>query len=139
MLLLLDLLRAVLATALAANGAAMLLAPAAWYQAVPGVVFTGPLNHHFVRDIGCAYLVSAAGLACRIRRPRQGAGAALAGAAFLLLHAGVHLGETLAGLCGWRSLLQDVPGVVSPALAALALAWPPRRTPSPPHRRTFRA
>lgn len=32
-----------------ANGAFMLAAPHAWYMAVPGVVDTGPLNHHFLR------------------------------------------------------------------------------------------
>ena len=122
--LLLDPLRWLLAAALAANGLAMLLDPPAWYAAIPGVGYTGPLNIHFVRDIGCAYLVSAAGLAWRAWRPIQGVPAALLGAGFLLLHAGVHLGETLAGLCGWSTLLRDVPGVVLPALLALALAVP---------------
>jgi len=124
MLHLLDPLRWLLAAALAANGLSMLLDPAAWYAAIPGVAYTGPLNTHFVRDIGCAYLVSAAGLAWRAWRPVQGAPAALLGAAFLLLHAGVHLGETLAGLCGWGALLRDVPGIVLPALLALVLAVP---------------
>lgn len=49
--------------ALAANGLAMLIAPGDWYRAVPGVPFTGPPNLHFVRDIGCAYLVAARALA----------------------------------------------------------------------------
>ena len=121
-----DLLRWLLAAGLAANGSAMLISPAAWYHAVPGVVYTGPLNPHFVRDIGCAYLVAAAGLAWRALRPATGAPAAWLGAAFLLLHAAVHVGETLAGLCGWTTLLRDVPGVVLPALAALILAPAPR-------------
>ncbi|MED5621057.1 hypothetical protein [Ideonella sp. BN130291] len=134
----LTLLRAALAAGLAANGLAMLLAPAAWYHAVPGVPFTGPLNTHFVRDIGCAYLVAAAGLAWRAWRA-DGAAAALAGAAFLLLHAGVHLGETLAGLCGWATFWRDVPGVVLPALLAGALAWPARPTSLPSPRRSAHA
>jgi len=126
--LLLDPLRWLLATGLAANGLAMLLGPQAWYAAIPGVAYTGPLNTHFIRDIGCAYLASAAGLAWRAWRPGQGAPAALLGAGFLLLHAGVHLGEALAGLCGWSALLRDVPGVVLPALLALVLAWPSSST-----------
>ena len=126
---LLDGLRWLLAAGLAANGTAMLFSPAAWYHAVPGVAYTGPLNLHFVRDIGCAYLVAAAGLAWRALRPTTGAPAAWLGAGFLLLHAGVHVGETLAGLCGWSTLLRDVPGVVLPALAALVLAPALRRTP----------
>ncbi|MCW7540585.1 hypothetical protein OOT46_22430 [Aquabacterium sp. A7-Y] len=119
-----QLLRVLLAAGLAANGLAMLLFPKAWYDSVPGVDSTGPLNFHFVRDIGCAYLVSAFGLAWRAWRPRQGGPAALAGALFLLLHAGVHIAETLLGICGWQALWRDVPGVIVPALLALALALP---------------
>ena len=32
---------------------------------------TGPLNLHFIRDIGCAYLVAAAGLLWMASRPRE--------------------------------------------------------------------
>jgi hypothetical protein len=122
-------LRLAVAAGLAANGLAMLLAPVAWYHAVPGVAFTGPLNTHFVRDIGCAYLVAGGALAWRAVRGDAGVPAALAGAAFLLLHAAVHLGETLAGLCGWARWTADVPGVLLPALLAAALALPSRREP----------
>ena len=39
-----------------ANGLWMLFAPAHWYQNLPaGVPDTGPLNVHFVRDIGAAF------------------------------------------------------------------------------------
>jgi hypothetical protein len=55
-----------LGLALAANGLLMLLDPAGWYALAPGVPETGPLNLHFVRDIGCAYILT--GLApCRTR------------------------------------------------------------------------
>ena len=117
-------LRALLAAGLGANGAAMLVEPARWYHAVPGVAYTGPLNLHFVRDIGAAYLVAAAGLAWRARRGASAAPAAQCGALFLGLHAAVHVGETLAGLCGWRQLLADTPGVLLPALLAALLAGP---------------
>jgi len=119
-------LRPLLALALAANGASMLLAPADWYAAMPGVFYTGPLNLHFVRDIGCAYLVAAAGLLWRALRPQPGAAAALCGAGFLLLHAGVHAWELASGRCGWGQFLRDVPGVQLSALAALWLALPER-------------
>lgn len=124
-------LRLLLATGLGANGAAMLAQPAAWYHAVPGVIYTGPLNMHFVRDIGAAYLASAAGLAWRALRGPAAAPAAQWGALFLGLHAAIHVGETLAGLCGWRQLLADTPGVLLPALLAAALAGP-WRSPGPP-------
>lgn len=121
-----NLARGALAALLAANGLAMLVAPGDWYRAVPGVVYTGPLNLHFVRDIGCAYLVAAGGLAWRAWSGR--AGAALAGAAFLLLHAGVHGWELAVGICGWGRFLRDLPGVVLAAAAALWLALPDRAT-----------
>lgn len=116
--------RWLLAAGLIANALAMIFYPHAWYDTVPGVAYTGPLNTHFVRDIGCAYLVSAGGLAWRAWRGPAASASSLLGAGFLMLHVFVHLGETLAGICGWRSLLHEVPGVVLPALAALALALP---------------
>lgn len=119
-------LRLLLLALLAANGLAMLLAPEAWYAGMPGVIYTGPLNLHFVRDIGCAYLMAAAGLLWRVLEPRRGAAAALTGAGFLLLHAGVHVWELATGRCGWGQFLRDVPGVLLAALAALWLAWPDR-------------
>jgi len=64
---------------LIAIGLTMLAVPDAWYAFVPGVPETGPLNPHFVRDIGAAYLVAGATLVWfaidRAARP-----AALAGA-----------------------------------------------------------
>lgn len=120
------LLRRALCAGLAANACAMLLVPRLWYIHLPGVADTGPYNAHFVRDIGCAFLVAALGLAWRAWRPHTGWPAALAGAGFLLLHGGVHVAETLAGLCGWGSLLRDAPLVLLPALLALALALPPQ-------------
>ncbi|MEJ6006696.1 hypothetical protein WG899_14160 [Paucibacter sp. AS339] len=79
-----------------------------------------------MRDIGCAYLMAGLGLIWRAWRPSQGAPAALIGAGFLLLHAGVHLWELAVGLCGWGQFLRDLPGVGLAAGAALALAWPPK-------------
>ena len=109
---------------LGANGLAMMLAPATWYELIPGVTETGPFNTHFVRDIGAAYLVAAGGLlwfAIDVR----GRAAALAGAAFLGLHALVHLGEAVAGHHA-AHLARDLPGVLLPAALCLWLAWPRR-------------
>ena len=109
---------------LAANGVIMLAAPAAWYAAVPGVPATGPFNAHFVRDIGAAYLVAGMALAAfacdRAARP-----AALAGAAFLALHALVHLWEATAGR--EAAPLFDVLLVFVPAVLAIWIAWPRSR------------
>ncbi|MCV2368348.1 hypothetical protein [Roseateles oligotrophus] len=115
-------LRYLLAAGLLLNGGAMLFAPSTWYHGMPGLWATGPLNPHLVRDVGCAYLVVALGLAWHARRSSAGQGAAIAGAAFLLLHAGVHLWEVAVGICGWSRFAQDAPGVVLPALLALYLS-----------------
>ena len=73
------------------NGLWMLFAPDAWYAAVPGVSGTGPINHHFIADIGLAFLASGAGLLLGARRMRQAGTFALAGAAWPALHALLHL------------------------------------------------
>jgi hypothetical protein len=115
-------LRYVIATALLLNGLTMLVAPAFWFHTVPGVEDTGPLNYHLVRDVGCAYVVTAGGLAWRAIAGAPGASAAVFGAGFLLMHAGVHLWEVVVGICGWSRLLQDAPGVVLPGLLVLWLS-----------------
>ena len=86
----------VLGMSLAANGLVMLAVPAPWYGFVPGVADTGPLNVHFIRDIGGAYLVAGGGVIAFLRDPRARP-AALAACAFLTLHALVHLGEAGGG------------------------------------------
>jgi hypothetical protein len=113
----------VLGLALVGNGVLMLGDPAAWYGLVPGVPDTGPLNAHFVRDIGCAYLVTGSALAA-LAFDVQMRPAALAGAAFLSLHALVHLGEAIGGHGRSDHLLGALAPVLAPAALALWLAAP---------------
>jgi len=115
--------------ALALNALAMLLASFWWYGAVPGVTATGAYNPHFVRDIGAAYLVTAAGLAWFAWRPVQGWAALAAGALFLTLHAGVHVFDASCSASPLADLIRDLPGVYLPALLAggLAVAGRPGR------------
>jgi len=61
----------VLGFALGGNGVWMQIRPETWYYAIQGVTGAGPLNLHFIRDIGCAYLVAAAGLLWMASRPRE--------------------------------------------------------------------
>jgi hypothetical protein len=111
-----------LALAMAANGLQMLMAPEAWYGSLPSVAHTGPLNVHFVRDIGAAYLASAAGVGLGVWRSAwlvPGGGTALV---FLGLHAGLHLlewghGHAASAHAGWI----DNIGVYGPAV--LLLVW----------------
>ncbi len=116
-------LASILGISLAANGLAMLFLPLAWYRAVPGVPGTGPFNPHFVRDIGCAYLASGGPLAWFSFDARARA-AAMAGAAFLALHATVHLWDLTAGRESLADLKFDFLAIFIPAILAIWLAWP---------------
>ena len=118
--------RFLLAIVLAANGLMMLFAPETWYRWVPGVADTGPLNTHFVRDIGCAYLVCAAAFVW-LTLDAGAWPAALAGAAFLAMHALLHIGEAVTGGRDMDHLIADLPGVFLLPALALCLAWPRRR------------
>lgn len=71
------------------NGVWMLLAPMSWYMAVPGVIQTGPINHHFVADIALAFLASGTGLLIGARRNL--AAYAVAGAVWPSFHALLHV------------------------------------------------
>ena len=74
-----------------ATGLWMLISPDGWYGTVPGVPLTGPNNHHFVSDVGLAYLASGAGMGLALRPGAAGAAFALAGATWPLLHAALHV------------------------------------------------
>lgn len=106
------------------NGLAMIVAPFAWYGAVPGVAETGPFNPHFIRDIGCAYLVT--GIALGLAGRNIELHAAIPGAAFLVLHALVHLGDFAAGREDFHHLLEDLPGVFLLPVLAVWIAWSAR-------------
>jgi len=115
-----------LAILFAANALWMLAAPFDWYNHIPGVTDTGPANAHFIRDIGCAYLVAALALLWLAIAPARAWPAALAAGVFLLLHAMTHVWDTVAGREHAHRLLAEIPTIILPALLALWLAWPPR-------------
>jgi uncharacterized protein YjeT (DUF2065 family) len=112
--------------ALGANGLWMLADPDSWYRRIPGVIGTGPANDHFIRDIGCAYLVAGLSLLWLASSERAWPAALTAGA-FLTLHAVVHVWDALAGRESAHQLLLDLPTVVAPGLVVLWLAASARR------------
>jgi hypothetical protein len=73
------------------TGLWMLAAPEGWYQAVPGVMATGPMNMHFITDIGLAFAASGAGLLMALRPGIAAAALALAGSVWPMLHGLFHL------------------------------------------------
>ena len=107
----------------AANGVFMLAAPALWYDSVPGLPHTGPFNPHFVMDIGVAYLVASLALIARAWRPRYWP-AAIAGAAFMIGHAIIHVLDIVTARTGNPGV--DVWLVIVPALLAAWTALPGR-------------
>jgi hypothetical protein len=113
---------AIFGAGLGANGAYMLVAPADWYFAVPGVTSTGPFNQHFLRDIGLIFVLIGAALGVGV--VRRGERVTLWGAAGLWLsgHALFHWWEVAVGICGSDALARDFPAVTLPALITLALA-----------------
>ncbi len=111
-----------LALILGANAIVQMAQPFWWYNAVPGVMATGPYNPHFVKDIGAAYLAAVLGLGWFAARPREGWPALVAGALFLGLHAGVHVFDASCSPDPLRNLVRDFPGVFAPAIAAAVAA-----------------
>lgn len=119
---------------MALNGLVMLAAGRWWYGAVPGVTGTGPFNPHFVKDIGAAYLVAGAAFAwLALRKSPAARGAAAAGAAFLALHAGIHLATAIGAPMGLADLARDFPGVILPAVVAVWIVAAPYQPREPSH------
>ena len=104
-----------------ANGAFMLVSPANWYFAVPGVTTTGPFNQHFLRDIGLIYMMMGGGFLAGIARARDRVVIWAASTLWLAGHALFHFWEVSVGICGPSALLRDFPGVTIPAILGLAL------------------
>jgi len=115
----------------AANGLWMILAPYHWYTWVPGVSATGAANIHFIRDIGCAYLVTAFSVFWLMLSPQRGGPAAFVAALFLILHAGMHVWDTVAGRESKLHLLRDGPAVILPGFVLLWLLWSYSRPDAP--------
>jgi len=108
-----------------ANGLTMLVAPDYWYISVPGVTHTGPINHHFLADIGLAFIASGAGLLMALRTGPRAATFALAGATWPALHAVMHVWEWIShGIpADPQQIVSDAVGVMLISFAGLWLAW----------------
>jgi len=74
------------------NGLTMLFDSEHWFISTPGVASTGPFNSHFVADVGVAFIAAGLALVVRSWRVRFWS-AAVAGSAFLVFHALIHVTE----------------------------------------------
>ena len=107
------------------NGLWMLVAPESWYHGLPAAVpDTGPLNLHFVRDIGAAF--STIGVAFCVAAPQAARrrDVLLAATLFYVLHAAVHVADLASGRLHGDHWLIDLPGVFLPALVLVVLCLP---------------
>ncbi len=111
------------------NAVWMLAAPADWYARLPAAVpDTGPLNEHFVRDIGAAFAMMSVALFAGVVRPALRVPALALVSLFYVLHALVHVTDTLAGRLPASHWLIDLPGVYLPAALLVVLTvWAARR------------
>jgi hypothetical protein len=134
-------LAALLGSGLMLNGTAMIGIPLIWYAQVPGVAATGPFNPHFVRDIGCAFLVAGLGFVWGAARHEHARGPMIMGALFLALHALMHAWDLAAGREPLGHVLTDLPGIALPAVLAFWLALPKRsgQPPPPPSQKSARS
>ena len=100
----------------------MLAAPEHWYFNLPArVPGTGPLNEHFVRDIGCVFLLMGGGLAVGARWRSYRVPVLLGVTGWYVLHALVHIYDTARGLLGPEYWGVDLPGVYLPALLLVGI------------------
>ena len=105
----------------AGNGLAMLFAGSNWWASVPGVPETGPFNPHLVQDVGAAFLAAGLALALRTWRPVYWP-AALAGSAFLAIHAAIHLVLIASGHD--HHAASNLAAVILPAVLAVYATFP---------------
>lgn len=99
------------------NGLYMLVAPHSWF--LGAATDTGPFNHHFVIDVGVAFL--AAGLAfLALAWDRRAALLAMGASGFLVGHAIIHL----VGLRHGAGAVVDLAAIAFPALLGVVVAWP---------------
>jgi hypothetical protein len=106
---------------LSANGLFMLVAPAVWYDVVPGVTDTGFFNQHFIRDIGIIQLFIGVAFGIGMIRPERRIGLWAAATLWLIAHAVFHFWEVAVGICAPSVIPRDFPAVTLPAILGVLL------------------
>jgi hypothetical protein len=108
-----------------ANGLWMLADPATWFTHIPAAVTdTGPLNRHFVHDVGIAYFVCGVAALWCAHVGAAGFVAHLGVTLFYVGHALSHVVEIGLGLLPHTHWWIDLPLVFVPALALAILTLP---------------
>lgn len=104
------------------NGLWMLLDAPGWFVGIPAAVPDfGPLNEHFVRDVGAAYLTVGVALAWAAFVPAARGLAVGATTVFYGLHALGHVYDTASGRVGPEHWWIDFPAIYLPVLLLVPL------------------
>jgi hypothetical protein len=106
----------------ACSGFFMLTDGQRWFSITPGALSTGPFNAHFVEDVGVAFIAAGLGLLALSWRTRYWP-AALAGAAFLVFHALIHI----VGYAQHPHDLMSTVWITALAVLALVVAIPAKQ------------
>lgn len=111
------------------NGVVMLLESVSWFGAVASD--TGPINVHFVRDVGAAYCAAGVAVLWAAERPALRGALLTVASVFLGIHALAHVYEIATGALPVGHWVEDFPGVFLPAIvttwaAVAALTGEPR-------------
>ncbi|MGH2812518.1 MAG: hypothetical protein ACRDI1_07370 [Actinomycetota bacterium] len=108
-----------------ANGVWMLAAPAHWYEVFPGrVPDFGPLNSHFVMDLGGWYVAGGVLLLFALTNPMRFGGMTLivtliaSGA-----HATTHLADVISGRVDAEHWIIDTPFIYAPLILLAVMLW----------------
>lgn len=108
-----------------ANGAWMLLSPEEWYRVFPGAIAdTGPLNPHFIRDLGGWYLAGGLLLLFAFANPLRFGGVTLVVVLVAFgVHAGIHVFDIASGRLPAAHWIIDAPLVFAPVFVIGILLW----------------
>jgi hypothetical protein len=107
----------------------MIFFPLNWHNNVPAEVPDfGPFNEHFVRDFGCCFLLTGAGLLFGLFRNQWLNAAILFAAGFYTLHASTHIFDTLRSKVEPVHFLIDFPTTYLPAILLIWISYSGFRT-----------
>lgn len=107
------------------NGMYMLVAPGHWFHEMPaGIPDTGPMNPHFVRDVGVVYALSGGGLLWAALNLARAYPVVIMVTLFYLGHAVLHVFDIVMGHLPADHWLIDFSGVFFPAIVLCVISLP---------------
>lgn len=103
------------------NGLWMLFFAKSWFDTLPAIHDTGPLNKHFVHDIGMVYSLCGLGLMYCAYNLTRSINVYLCVMLFFVGHAAIHVVEIIVGLLPPSHWVIDFPLIFVPAIVLAAL------------------